>query len=135
DAKVALTERLSALHPEPGARVILGQSGADAVTAALKTAVLATGKAGLVAFRGAYHGLSYAPLSACGLREGYRAPFAAQLSPHTHFVEYPSDEASAARSLEEVSGVLVKGDVGAVLVEPILGRGGCIAPPAGYLRE
>src|SRR5689334_8787858 len=93
DAKIALLERLSRLYPEPRARVIVGQSGADAVTAALKTAVLATGKPGVVAFNGAYHGLSYAPLAACGLRESYRAPFAAQLGTHVTFADYPGDAA------------------------------------------
>src|SRR5450432_1736983 len=57
DAKIALMERLAQLHPDPHARVILGQSGADAVTAALKSAVLFTGKPGVIAFNGAYHGL------------------------------------------------------------------------------
>ena len=133
DAKIALMERLAALYPEKGARVIVGQSGADAVTAALKTAVLATGRPGVVAFRGAYHGLSYAPLAACGLRDGYRSPFAAQLNANVEFLEYPSDSDAAARSLEEAKRALSKGDVGAVLVEPILGRGGCVVPPPGFL--
>src|SRR5581483_9308252 len=61
EAKVALCERLARLHPRPGARVMLGASGADALTAALKTAVLATGKAGVVAFEGGYNGLSHGP--------------------------------------------------------------------------
>jgi 4-aminobutyrate aminotransferase/(S)-3-amino-2-methylpropionate transaminase len=133
DAKIALSERLAALHPTKGARVIIGQSGADAVTAALKTALLATGRPGVVAFRGAYHGLSYAPLAACGLRDGYRSPFAGQLGAHVTFVDYPADEAAAARSLEQVSAALAHGDVGAVLVEPILGRGGVVVPPKGFL--
>ena len=42
DVKVALLEALAAIHPDPEARVMLSQSGADAVTAALKTCVLAT---------------------------------------------------------------------------------------------
>jgi 4-aminobutyrate aminotransferase/(S)-3-amino-2-methylpropionate transaminase len=133
DAKIALTERLAALHPEKKARVIVGQSGADAVTAALKTAVLATGRSGVIAFRGAYHGLSYAPLAACGLRDGYRAPFTEQLNPRVRFADYPGDEAAAAHSLEQVRGFLAPGDVGAVLVEPILGRGGVVVPPPGFL--
>jgi len=133
DAKIALMERLAALYPEKGARVIVGQSGADAVTAALKTAVLTTGRPGVVAFRGAYHGLSYAPLAACGLREGYRAPFASQLNERVTFVDYPGDAAAGARALEDARRALVSGDVGAVLVEPILGRGGCVVPPPGFL--
>ena len=135
DAKIALLERLSRLYPEPRARVIVGQSGADAVTAALKTAVLATGKPGVVAFHGAYHGLSYAPLAACGLRESYRSPFAAQLGEHVTFADYPGDDAALARTLEQVQAALARGDVGAVLVEPVLGRGGVVVPPANFLAE
>lgn len=135
DAKIALLERLSRLYPEPRARVIVGQSGADAVTAALKTAVLATGKPGIVAFQGAYHGLSYAPLAACGLRESYRSPFAAQLGGHVTFAPYPGDDAALASSLSQVEDALGRGGVGAVLVEPVLGRGGVVVPPPGFLRE
>jgi 4-aminobutyrate aminotransferase / (S)-3-amino-2-methylpropionate transaminase / 5-aminovalerate transaminase len=135
DAKIALVERLSRLHPEPGARVILGQSGSDAVAAALKTAALATGRPGVIAFRGAYHGLGYGPLSALGLRESYRAPFAEQLNPHIAFVSYPSDASDLDASLQAVRDVLMQGGTGAVLVEPVLGRGGCVVPPSGFLPE
>jgi 4-aminobutyrate aminotransferase/(S)-3-amino-2-methylpropionate transaminase len=133
DAKIALLERLSRLYPEPRARVIVGQSGADAVTAALKTAVLATGKPGVVAFQGSYHGLSYAPLAATSLRDSYRAPFAAQLGEHVRFASFPGSAPDEERALSEVDAALAKGDVGAVLVEPILGRGGVVVPPEGYL--
>ncbi len=131
--KLDLCERIAALYPEPDARVMLGLSGADAVTAALKTAVLATGKAGVVAFSGSYHGLSYAPLAACGLAEAFRAPFAAQLGEHVRFTPYPAGDSALGGSLDSVRGALEGGDVGAVLVEPVLGRGGCVVPPAGFL--
>jgi len=133
DAKIALCERLAALHPEPGAQVILGQSGSDSVSAALKTALLATGKPGVVAFGGAYHGLGYGPLAACGLRDSYRAPFSAQLSSHVRFCEYPASEPAALATLGAVRRELEGGGVGAVLVEPILGRGGVLVPPAGFM--
>lgn len=134
EPRVALCERLARLHPER-AQVILGQSGADAVSAALKTAVLATGKPGVVAFEGSYHGLSYGPLATSGLRESYRAPFAAQLNPAVRFVPYPSSVGLLDLALERVRFELVRGDVGAVLVEPILGRGGVVVPPPGFLEE
>ena len=135
EPKIALSDRLATLYPEPGARVILGQSGADAVSAALKTAMLATGRPGVIAFSGSYHGLSYGPLAASGLRAGYREPFLAQLNPAVRFVDYPSTEADAELSLERVRFELARGDVGAVLVEPVLGRGGALPPPSGFLQE
>ena len=135
DAKIALLERLAALYPDPHARVILAQSGADAVTAALKSAVLFTGKPGIIAFGGAYHGLSNAPLAACGLRESYRAPFAEQLNPHVTFVDYPARNEDLDRTLSQVRAAFNTGSVGAVLVEPILGRGGVVVPPSEFLPE
>jgi 4-aminobutyrate aminotransferase-like enzyme len=133
DAKVLLCERLARLYPEAGARVMLGTSGADAVTAALKTAVLATGRAGVVAFEGAYHGLSYGPLAVCGLQASFREPFADQLNAHVTFVPYPSDERSLGTALAVVESALATESVGAVLVEPVLGRGGCVVPPRPFL--
>ncbi len=133
DAKVVLCELLAKLYPEPGARVMLGSSGADAVTAALKSAMLATGRGGVVAFDGAYHGLSYAPLAACGLRPTFREPFSEQLNPRVTFAPYPGEGASLDETMVAVSGALARGEVGAVLVEPVLGRGGCVVPPPGLL--
>jgi 4-aminobutyrate aminotransferase / (S)-3-amino-2-methylpropionate transaminase / 5-aminovalerate transaminase len=133
DAKVALCERIASLFPEHQARVMLGLSGADAITAALKTSVLATGRAGVVAFEGSYHGLSYAPLAACGLSEGFRAPFAAQLGTHVRFLPFPRAEFELAACKMHVTRALASGGVGCVLVEPMLGRGGCIAPPPAFL--
>jgi 4-aminobutyrate aminotransferase/(S)-3-amino-2-methylpropionate transaminase len=135
EPKVELCERLAGLLPARGARVMLGASGADALTAALKTAVLATSRAGVVAFEGAYHGLSHGPLAACGLRPSFREPFAEQLNAHVTFAPYPGagPDASLGASMVVLRRALARGDVGAVLVEPILGRGGCVVPPPGFL--
>jgi 4-aminobutyrate aminotransferase/(S)-3-amino-2-methylpropionate transaminase len=135
DAKVALVEKLAALYPSKGARVLLGQSGSDAVTAALKTARLATGLPGVVAFEGAYHGLGYGPLPLCGLRPSFRLAFADQTNPHVTFAPYPGSVAEADRALTVVSAALSRGNVGAVIVEPILGRGGCVVPPPSFLHD
>jgi 4-aminobutyrate aminotransferase/(S)-3-amino-2-methylpropionate transaminase len=134
DAKIELLERLTALYPSP-ARAIVAQSGSDAVSAALKTAVLATGRPGVIAFSGAYHGLGYGPLAACGLRDSYRQPFAAQLGAHVRFAPYPVSRVPLAETLTLVHEELVSGMVGAVLVEPILGRGGVVVPPPEFLPE
>lgn len=131
--KIELQERLAQLPGAGNYQVILGQSGADAVTAALKTALLATGRAGVVTFSGAYHGLGYAPLALCQLRESYRKPFATQLNPHVRTLPYPITRESAAQTLLMLDEVLVHEPIGAVIVEPILGRGGCLVPPDDFL--
>jgi 4-aminobutyrate aminotransferase-like enzyme len=135
DAKIALLERLTRLYPEPAAKGIVAQSGSDAVSAALKTAKLATGKPGVLAFSGAYHGLGYGPLAACGLRESYRVPFAEELSRHVRFVPYPASAALAEESLAAAAQHLLQGTIGCVLIEPVLGRGGVAKPPPGFLRQ
>jgi 4-aminobutyrate aminotransferase/(S)-3-amino-2-methylpropionate transaminase len=135
DAKIGLMERLSRLHPLASAQVILGQSGSDAVSAALKTACLATGRPGVLAFTGAYHGLGYGPLAAGALRASYREPFAAQLNPHVRFITYPDSYAALPAVLDAAERALAAHEIGAVLVEPILGRGGVIVPPSAFLPE
>ena len=135
DAKIAMLERVAGLYPAPGARALLCQSGSDAITAAIKTATLYTGRAGVVAFEGAYHGLGYGPLAACGYRDSFRQPFAAQLNPQVSFAPYPCDESELQASLSHVRKCLESHTFGAVLVEPILGRGGCVVPPAAFLPE
>jgi 4-aminobutyrate aminotransferase/(S)-3-amino-2-methylpropionate transaminase len=133
DSKVAMLERVVSLHPEPGAKAMLCQSGSDAVTVAIKTAALHTGRPGILAFEGAYHGLGYAPLAACGYRESFRLPFAKQLNPHVRFAPYPADDGSLDAALGAARRALSHGDIGAVLVEPVLGRGGCVVPPEAFL--
>jgi 4-aminobutyrate aminotransferase/(S)-3-amino-2-methylpropionate transaminase len=105
---------------------VLGSSGSDAVEIALKTAALATGRAGVVAFAGGYHGLAIGALDATH-REEFRAPFAARLAHATAFARF--GDADDVRRAAAACGA----PVGAVLVEPIQGRGGERVPPTGFL--
>lgn len=130
--KVELLEALAAVAPWPDAKGFLANSGSEAVEAALKTAHVATGRAGVVAFRGSYHGLALGALAATD-REHFRAPFVDRLTPHVTFVPFPAESAEADRSLDAVRNALRAGEVGAVMVEPIQGRGGVRIPPAGFL--
>lgn len=125
--KVALCARLARLSPIPDTQVILGQNGSDAVEAALKTALLATHKRGVLAFDGGYHGLSYGALDATA-RPDFRAPFRAQLGEFTSHVPYGCP-------MPQIDAALAQGEIGAVLAEPIQGRGGIVVPPGGWLRD
>ncbi len=126
--KVALLEALAARFPGGGpARAVLGSSGSDAVEAALETAIIATGRPGVVAFEGAYHGLALGALDATH-RTDFRAPFAARLPAKTAFARF-GDAEDVMRAASELGA-----PVGAVLAEPIQGRGGERVPPDGFLR-
>jgi 4-aminobutyrate aminotransferase/(S)-3-amino-2-methylpropionate transaminase len=125
--KVELLEALAGLFPGGGpARAVLGSSGSDAVETALKTAQLASGRAGVVAFEGAYHGLTYGALDTTW-RPHFRDPFAARLAGATSFARFgdADDVVRAAGQCPQ--------PVGAVLVEPVQGRGGERVPPPGFL--
>jgi 4-aminobutyrate aminotransferase/(S)-3-amino-2-methylpropionate transaminase len=127
--KVGLLEALAARFPGGGpARAVLGSSGSDAVEIALKTALLATGRAGVVAFEGAYHGVTLGALDVTWRRE-FREPFAARLPGRTAFARFgeADDVARVARSCPAL--------VGAVIVEPVQGRGGERVPPPGFLSR
>ena len=126
EVKVQLCERISELVPVPDAQVILGQNGGDAVEAALKTAMLVTGRPGILAFEGGYHGLTYGALDVTA-RADFRAPFQAQLGGFTRHLPYGC-------SLEQLRAHLAEYTPGAVLAEPIQGRGGIVVPPPGWLR-
>ncbi len=126
--KVELLEALIKRFPggEP-ALAVLGSSGADAVEIALETALLASGSAGVVAFEGAYHGLSLGTRDVAW-RPMFREPFAARLAGLTAFARF-GDIDDVLRAARECPA-----PVGAILVEPIQGRGGERIPPDGFLR-
>ncbi|HEV8632376.1 MAG TPA: aspartate aminotransferase family protein [Thermoanaerobaculia bacterium] len=126
-ARVALAAALAVHAPLPDAAVYFAASGADAVEVALKTALLATGRPGVLAFAGGYHGLTLGALAAGG-RPAFRTPFQAHLHQHVRHLPY-----GCARPLLEAA--LRGGDVGCVLVEPVQGRAGVVLPPRGWLAE
>ena len=132
NTKIELLERLRSLAPWPEARGLLSLSGSDAVATALKTAVLATGKPGVVAFHGSYHGLAYGPLAVSGYSQQQREPFVAQLNPYVRFAPWPSADTPVATAIAALSRDW--SDVGALILEPIQGRGGVRVPPRGFLK-
>ena len=137
-AKVELLEKLAALAPGDLSVGILSANGSDAVESALKTALIATGRPGVVAFSGGYHGLGYGALAVTA-DERFRRPFRRQLYPGVRFAPFPTaDGAGTEEALEAVRravGEAGSGDdpTGAVIVEPIQGRGGIRVPPDDFL--
>lgn len=131
--KVELLEKLAAIYPRgradeaaPSVRGLLSSSGSDAVETAIKTAMLATGRAGILAFEGAYHGLSFGALD-CTWRSDFKLPFVARLPGATRFARY--GDLDDVRRIADGPGEAIA----AVLVEPVQGRGGERVPPDGFL--
>lgn len=122
-----LADRLAALMPVPDARVFFCNSGAEANEAAIKLARkrgLAGGRPAIVALEGSFHGRTTAALAATG-QPSKRAAFE-PLVDWFRFVP-PGDLAALDAALAD--------DVGAVLLEPVLGEGGVRPLDDGYLRE
>ncbi|HYG25216.1 MAG TPA: aspartate aminotransferase family protein [Verrucomicrobiae bacterium] len=114
-------------------KTIFCNSGFEAVEAALKTAMLATGRHGVIAFHGGYHGLGYGSLNTTH-REHFRGPFKMQLKEFGHFVQFPSRAADLPIIELLIRRIFQRGWVGAILVEPIQARGGINVPPPEFLR-
>ena len=123
--RVELARLLVALAPVDDAQVFFAISGAEAVEIALKTALGATGRPGILAFDPSYHGMTLGAL-AVSSRPEFRDPFADHL--HGHVRRLPFGAA-----LDLVDEALDDGKVGAVIVEPIVGREGVLIPPTGWL--
>jgi predicted acetylornithine/succinylornithine family transaminase len=98
-----------------GAQAFFCNSGAEANEAAIKYARKATGKAGVVALEGGFHGRTLGALSATG-QPGKRAPFE-PLVAGVRFVP-PNDVEALRAAVDE--------DVGLILLEPVLGEGGVV---------
>ena len=122
-ARQDFLEALGVLLPPPLSRISFGNSGAEAIEAALKFARVATGRVGIVATHRAYHGRTFGALSATADAK-YRDPFAPMLEGVRHI---PFDDLDA---LDRV----LDDSIAAVIVEPIQGEGGIRVPADGYLR-
>ena len=127
ELKLKLARELAALTfgrwNKSEGRVVFANSGAEAVEAALKTAAIHTKRPGVIAFEGAYHGLTYGALDTTW-RADFRSPFSKQLGHFTAHVPFGR--------LPEVAKIQ---DFGAVIVEPIQGRGGIVVPPDDFLPK
>ena len=106
-----------------GARAFFCNSGAESVEAALKYARKATGRQGVVALEGGFHGRTLGALSVTG-QPGKREPFA-PLVPGMRFV--PPNDVEALRAA-------VGEDTGLILLEPILGEGGVVPLEAEFVE-
>ncbi len=146
---VQLAEKLAALAPGGGAhRVYFGNSGAEAIEAAMKLARYHTGRDKFIAFTGSFHGRTMGALSLTGSKVVQRKGFG-PLVPgvyHAHFPdpyrrpeETSADEyaVSCVRFIEDelFRTIVPAEEVAGIVVEPIQGEGGYLVPPAVFLEE
>ena len=139
-----LAIELAATFPEPLDSVMFLNSGSEVIDGALKLARRVTGRPGIIAFRGGFHGRTYGAASVTTSNINYRTGYEPFL-PGVYFAPYPvvypefSDEAEASetslailRSL--LTTVVAPSTVGSILIEPVLGEGGYNPAPAAFLR-
>ena len=120
----ALAHNLAQITPGELSNVFFGNSGAEAVEGALKTARIFTGKGKIIYCDGSFHGKTIGALSVSG-RVKYQKPFY-PLIPMCESVPFGDTIA-----LEKA---LAGKDIACFIVEPIQGEGGIILPPEGYLK-
>jgi 4-aminobutyrate aminotransferase-like enzyme len=122
--RIELAARLAQITPGDLSQSIFASSGSEAVEAAIKTAVIATGRSKLITFRGGYHGMSLGVLPASHYRPSFKAPFSGLLRP------YAEHRGWGAPVLLDPSDLPA-----AILLEPVQGRGGARCPPPGWIRS
>jgi len=122
ESQVMLARRLVEFLPRPLERVYFTNSGAEAIECALKVARKFTGRAGFVAFDGAYHGDTMGALALAGNR-AMREPFGALPGPVRHL---PFDDQSGLEKIDST--------IAAVVVEPVQAEGGVRIPEMGFIR-
>jgi 4-aminobutyrate aminotransferase len=148
---VQLAERLSKIAPMPGPhKIYYGNSGTEAIEAALKLARYHTKRQNVIAFFGAFHGRTMGALSLTASKPQQRRRFAPLVPGVTH-VRYPDvyrgcmggpQEAEdfalgCARFIEEklFKTTLAPEEVAAIFVEPVQGEGGYVVAPTNFMQE
>jgi len=140
-----LAQALPAVMPAGIDMFFFGNSGAEAVEGALKLARYVTQRPAIIAFRGSFHGRTYGAASVTSVKSKYRMHYE-PLLPGIYFADYAypfrcplgdRPEDAVAWSLDSVQRLfdhlVSPSQVAAMLVEPVLGEGGYVVPPAGFL--
>ncbi|MGH2383441.1 MAG: 4-aminobutyrate--2-oxoglutarate transaminase [Candidatus Limnocylindria bacterium] len=143
---VRLAERLAAIAPGPSPKkVLLANSGAEAVENAIRIARIATGRSAVIAFTGAFHGRTLLGMTLTGKEQPYKTQLG-QLAPDVYRATFPDPyrppvgvraESVCEHALDSVERVfdtqVSSRKVAAIIVEPVLGESGFVVPPAGFL--
>ena len=152
ESMVTLGERLSKVAPMKGPhKIYYGNSGAEAIEAALKLARYHTKRQNIIAFYGAFHGRTMGAFSLTASKPQQRRRFAPLVPGVTH-VPYPECVSRMRRWLTQSRGLcsgncarfieeklfkttLPPEEVAAIFVEPIQGEGGYVVAPTVFMQE
>ena len=145
ESYVALAERLNAITPGKfDKKTLLVNSGAEAVENAIKIARSFTRRPAILSFEDAFHGRTYMAMALTSKTHPYKAGFEpfpgdvyrvpfAYCYRCSYSLTYPSCEVHCAKHIEDTfKRVVAAESVAAVIVEPIMGEGGFITPPAEF---
>jgi 4-aminobutyrate aminotransferase/(S)-3-amino-2-methylpropionate transaminase len=140
-AAVELAEALNALAPGPSPKkTIFVTTGAEAVENTIKIARAHTGRAGVIAFGGGFHGRTFMAMALTGKVAPYKAgfgPFPAEVYHAPFPMAYHG--VSVQDSLDALEQVfkydIEPARVAAIIVEPVLGEGGFYVAPPEFLRS
>lgn len=139
-----LTEKLGDVLPAGIDSVFYANSGAEAVEASLRLARMATGRPNIVAFQGGFHGRTVAAASITTAGTKFRTGFSPMMggvviAPFPYAYRYGmSEDEAVAFALRELdylfNTVTAPDDTAAFIIEPVLGDGGYIPVPVGFLQ-
>jgi 4-aminobutyrate aminotransferase len=141
-----LADAIAATFPDPLDSVMFLNSGSEAIDAALKLARRVTGRPGIIAFRGGFHGRTFGAMSVTSTAINYRVGHE-PLLPGVHLTTFPAvyrafggdEEAAVAQAMADLRTVtsteIPPSAVGSILIEAVQGEGGYTPAPADFLRQ
>jgi 4-aminobutyrate aminotransferase len=142
---VHLARMLAQTFPSPIDTIMFLNSGSEAIDGSLKLARRVTGRPGIVAFRGGFHGRTFGATSITSSNLNYRTGYE-PLLPGVYLTPYPAaypdyagdPDAATAHAVEHLETllhtVIAPSQIAAMVIEPVLGEGGYQPAPASFLR-
>jgi len=126
-------------------RFFFGNSGAEAVEGAVKLAKHATGRPNVIVFQGSFHGRTHLTMAMTTSKTVYRTRYQPLVSgifvsPYPYPYYYGWDEATTREfAIRELKRLLksqsAPDETACIVIEPVLGEGGYVVPPPGFLQE
>lgn len=140
ELNIRLAERLQGITPEGLDLCFFANSGAEAIDGAVKLARRVLGRGEIVVFQGGFHGRTLAATSLTTSKPHYREGYEPLLQ-GVHVLPYPpagdADPtavlARTRQAIDELFDRVPPADIAAMVVEPVLGEGGYVVPPPGFL--